>query len=337
MRKLYNLNLPWFSLIRTTIHLRSLKIKKIVKIVFPLAIGAFLVWYSLSDISLKILGTYFKEANYSFILLGLFFGVLSHLSRAYRWKFMLAPLGFKPKFTNSVLAVLVGYLVNLAIPRAGEVSRALVLTNYEEVPFEKGFGTIVAERIADLIMMLLVVLITLFVQFDFIYNLLISNFNPLKISIALAILGIGSYMLTSLVKKAKSGFLLKIKTFVSGLIEGVTSIFKMKNKWAFIFHTVFIWSMYIAMFWATIPAIDGLNVPLGGILIGFIAGGFSIAATNGGVGLYPIAVASALALFDIPAETATAFGWIMWTAQTAMIVVFGGFAFLFLPIFNKNK
>ncbi len=95
--------------------------------------------------------------------------------------------------------------------------------------------------------------------------------------------------------------------------------------------------MYIAMFWATIPAIDGLSVPLGGILIGFIAGGFSIAATNGGVGLYPIAVASALALFDIPAETATAFGWIMWTAQTAMIVVFGGFAFLFLPIFNKNK
>ena len=68
---------------------------------------------------------------------------------------MLEPLGFKPKFTNSVLAVLVGYLVNLALPRAGEVSRATVMTNYEKIPFEKGFGTIVAERIADLIMMLL--------------------------------------------------------------------------------------------------------------------------------------------------------------------------------------
>jgi hypothetical protein len=111
----------------------------------------------------------------------------------------------------------------------------------------------------------------------------------------------------------------------------------MKNKWAFIFHTLFIWVMYIAMFWATIPAINGLEVPLGGILIGFIAGGFSIAATNGGIGLYPIAVAGALALFDIPSDPATAFGWIMWTAQTAMIIVFGGLAFLFLPLYNKTK
>ena len=311
-------------------------IKKVLKIVLPLALGSFLVWYSLSDISLEILGNYFKEAKYSFIFLGLFFGILSHLSRAYRWKFMLEPLGFKPKFINSILAVLVGYLVNLAIPRAGEISRATVMTNYEKIPFEKAFGTIVAERIADLIMMLSIVAITLFVQFDFIYDLLTKNFNPLKISIGFAVLIVGFYIFTSFVKKATSGFLLKIKTFVSGLIEGVTSIFKMKNKWAFIFHTLFIWAMYVAMFWATIPAIEGLNVPFGGILIGFIAGGFSIAATNGGIGLYPIAVASALALFDIPAETATAFGWIMWTAQTAMIVIFGGLAFLLLPIYNKN-
>lgn len=305
--------------------------------ILPLFLGGFLVWYSISNISIKILIEYFKEANYSWIFLGLFFGILSHLSRAYRWKFMLEPLGFKAKYTNNVLAVLVGYLVNLALPRAGEVSRALVLTNYEDVPFEKGFGTIVAERIADLIMMLSIIVITLFVQFDFIYELLTRNFNPTKIITGLVIATLGFYILTSVVKKAKSGFLLKIKTFVSGLGEGVTSIFKMKKKWAFIFHTIFIWIMYVCMFWATIPAIEGLNVPFGGILIGFIAGGFSIAATNGGIGLYPIAVAGALALFDIPTEPATAFGWIMWTAQTAMIIVFGGLAFLFLPIFNKNK
>ena len=313
-----------------------MNIKKILKLILPLILGGILVWYSISKISFDVLVAYFKEANYSWIFLGLFFGVLSHLSRAYRWKFMLEPLGYKPKFTNSVLAVLIGYLVNLALPRAGEVSRAYALTNYENVPFEKGFGTIVAERIADLIMMLLIVALTLFVQFDFIYNLLTENFNPTKIIIGLAILIIAFYIFSSFVKKAKSGFLLKIKTFVTGLIEGATSIFKMKNKWAFIFHTVFIWVMYVAMFWATIPAIDGLEVPFGGILIAFIAGGFSIAATNGGIGLYPIAVAGALALFDIPTEPATAFGWIMWTAQTAMIIVFGGLAFVLLPIVNKK-
>ncbi|WP_041383512.1 lysylphosphatidylglycerol synthase transmembrane domain-containing protein [Polaribacter sp. MED152] len=313
-----------------------MNIKKILKLILPLILGGILVWYSISKISFDVLLAYFKEANYSWIFLGLFFGILSHLSRAYRWKFMLEPLGYKPKFTNSVLAVLIGYLVNLALPRAGEVSRAYALSNYENVPFEKGFGTIVAERIADLIMMLLIVALTLFVQFDFIYNLLTENFNPTKIIIGLAILIIAFYIFSSFVKKAKSGFLLKIKTFVTGLIEGATSIFKMKNKWAFIFHTVFIWVMYVAMFWATIPAIDGLEVPFGGILIAFIAGGFSIAATNGGIGLYPIAVAGALALFDIPTEPATAFGWIMWTAQTAMIIVFGGLAFVLLPIVNKK-
>ena len=299
--------------------------------------GGFLVWYSLSKVSINTLIQYFKDANYWWIALGLFFGLLSHLSRAYRWKFLLEPMGYKPDFGNSTMAVLVAYLVNYAVPRAGEVSRAAVMTNYENIPFEKGFGTIVAERIADLIMMLIIITITLFVQFDFIYELLTKNFDPTKIGIGLAILIIAGFVFTRYVKKATSGIGLKIKKFVSGLIEGVTSIFKMKHKWAFIFHTVFIWVMYVCMFWATIPAIEGLHVPFGGILIGFIAGGFSIAATNGGIGLYPVAVAGALALFGIAEEPATAFGWIMWTAQTAMIIIFGGLAFLFLPIYNKNK
>ncbi|WP_233487128.1 lysylphosphatidylglycerol synthase transmembrane domain-containing protein [Tenacibaculum sp. E3R01] len=299
--------------------------------------GGFLVWYSLSKVSIDTLLEYFKSANYWWIALGLFFGILSHLSRAYRWKFLLEPMGYKPDFGNSTMAVLVAYLVNYAVPRAGEVSRAAVMANYEKIPFEKGFGTIVAERIADLIMMLLIICITLFVQFDFIYELLTKNFSPVKIVILLSVLIIGFLIFSQFVKKANSGIGLKIKNFVTGLVEGATSIFKMKNKWAFIFHTVFIWAMYVAMFWATIPAIESLNVPFGAILIGFIAGGFSIAATNGGVGLYPIAVAGAFALFGIPEEPANAFGWIMWTAQTAMIIVFGGLAFLLLPIYNKNK
>ncbi|WP_435260791.1 lysylphosphatidylglycerol synthase transmembrane domain-containing protein [Tenacibaculum sp. nBUS_03] len=299
--------------------------------------GGFLVWYSLSKVSIGTLLEYFKNANYWWISLGLFFGLLSHLSRAYRWKFLLEPMGYKPDFGNSTMAVLVAYLVNYAVPRAGEVSRAAVMTNYEKIPFEKGFGTIVAERVADLIMMLLIICITLFVQFDFIYELLTKNFSPVKIVVLLGALIIGFLVFSHFVKKANSGIGLKIKNFIAGLVEGTTSIFKMKNKWPFIFHTVFIWVMYVAMFWATVPAIEGLNVPFGAILIGFIAGGFSIAATNGGVGLYPIAVAGAFALFGIPDEPANAFGWIMWTAQTVMIIVFGGLAFLLLPIYNKNK
>ena len=312
-------------------------IKKVLKITLPLAVGIGLVWYSLSDINTDEFIDYFVNANYWWIALGLFFGILSHLSRAYRWKFMLEPLGFQPKFGNSVMAVLVAYLVNYTIPRAGEASRAAVMTNYEGIPFHKAFGTIVAERVADLVMMLAVVAITLFVQFDFIWELLTKNFDPLKIGILLIALIAGIAFFILFIKKSTSGIGLKIKVFVNGLVEGVMTIFKMKKKWPFIFHTVFIWLMYVLMFWATIPAVNGLEVPIGGILVGFIAGGFSIAATNGGIGLYPVAVTGAFLLFGIPKELGTEFGWIMWTAQTAMIIIFGGLSFLALPIYNKAR
>jgi uncharacterized protein (TIRG00374 family) len=295
------------------------------------------VWYSFTIVSPKELIEYFKSANYWWIALGLFFGILSHLSRAYRWKYLLEPMGYKPRFVNSVLAVLVAYLMNLFLPRAGEVTRAAVMTNYEKIPFEKGFGTIVAERIADLLMMFIIIGVTLFVQFDFIYELLTKNVNPVKIVSIIIGLLIGFFIFRSYVKKATSGIGLKIKNFILSLSEGVTSIFKMKNKAAFIFHTVFIWTMYIFMFWATIPAIEGLEVSFGGILVAFIAGGFAIAATNGGLGAYPAAVGGALTLFGIAEKIAFGFGSVMWASQTAMVIVFGGLSFLILPIYNKNK
>jgi uncharacterized protein (TIRG00374 family) len=311
--------------------------KKIIKIIIPLLFGGGLIWYLFTIIPPKTLLEYFKNANYWWISLGLFFGILSHLSRAYRWKFMLEPMGYTPRFINSALAVLIGYFVNLAIPRAGEVSRASVMANYENIPFEKGFGTIVAERIADLVMMFLIIGITLLIQFDFILQLVKEKLDPVKIIIGLVACIIGGFFFYKYVRKSTKGVGLKIKKFIKSLVEGVTSIFRMKNKWPFIFHTVFIWAMYVLMFWATIPAIEGLQVPFGGILVGFIAGGFSIAATNGGIGLYPLAVAGAFTLFGVPEEPSTAFGSVMWAAQTAMVILFGGLSFLLLPICNKAK
>ncbi len=315
----------------------SSSIQKSIKTILPLALGGFLVWYSLSGLDKEKMMDYITSANYWWIGLGLFFGILSHLSRAYRWKFVLEPMGYTPKFLNSAFAVLVGYLVNLAIPRAGEVSRATIMTTYEDIPFEKGFGTIVAERIADMIMMLLIIGVTLLIQFEFIYELVKDKFNPYTIIIGLVFLIVAFIIFSSYIKKAKKGFGLKVKTFIHGLIEGASSIFKMKAKWSFIFHTFFIWTMYVAMFWATIPAIENFNVPFGAVLVGFIAGGFSIAATNGGIGSYPLAVAGAFILFGVPKNPSEAFGWIMWSAQTIMIIILGGLSFLLLPIFNNKN
>ncbi|WP_313791192.1 lysylphosphatidylglycerol synthase transmembrane domain-containing protein [Lacinutrix neustonica] len=263
-------------------------ILKILKISLPIVLGVFLIWYSLSKLSIQELLGYFKSANYTYIGLGVFFGLLSHLSRAYRWLFMLEPMGYKVRFGNSVMAVFATYLINYTIPRAGEVAGASILTNYEGVPFEKGFGTIVAERIADVLVMLLIISITLILEFDFIYNFLVARFNPLKIIIGCIGLTVLAFLFIFYLKRSESAIAIKIRDFVNGLIEGALSIFKMKKKWAFIFHTFFIRGMYVLMFYITTFAIPQLNaIPLGAILIAFILASFSIAATNGGIGSYP--------------------------------------------------
>ena len=124
---------------------------------------------------------------------------------------MLNPMGYSIKYPNSIMAVFIAYFANYGIPRSGEVLRAAVATNYEKVPFEKSFGTIVGERIADLAVMGLIITVTLFFQFDFIFNLLSEKFDPIKIVLSLALLLAVIVLFVFYVKKAKSKFAIKIK------------------------------------------------------------------------------------------------------------------------------
>lgn len=297
-----------------------------------------MVWYSLSQISISKLVQYFKDADYFWIILGVSFGVLSHLSRAYRWLYMAEPLGYKPKLANSFMAVYSAYLINLTIPRAGEVARASILTNYENIPFEKGFGTIVAERVADTIMLFLIIGLAFVLEFEFIYAFFASKFNASTLIIGAAVLIALAVLLYVFIVRSGSEIALKIKEFIGGLVEGALSIFKMKKKWAFIFHTIFIWVMYLAMFYITTFALPELeNMPLAAILIGFILASFSIAATNGGIGSFPEAIVIAFALFNIAEDPSRAFGWIMWSTQTLVIIIIGGISLIYLPIYNRKK
>ncbi|MGI9531924.1 lysylphosphatidylglycerol synthase transmembrane domain-containing protein [Lutimonas sp.] len=317
--------------------------KKIIFTILPIALGVFLIWYSLSKLKpadIEAIKTSFKTANYWWVVLSLFLGILSHLSRAYRWQFMLDPLGYKPKFANNVMAVLVAYLVNLIVPRAGEIARATTVAKYEHIPFEKAFGTIVSERVADAIMLLSIIALAFVYQTELLSDYLFSKEDTgtsytWYILGVLAIFGLG---FAWFLRKSKNPLVLKIRTFIQGLIQGVVSIFKMKKKWAFIFHTVFIWVMYVLMFYAVTFALpETTHLAFGAIIVGFVVGGISMALTNGGLGTYPIFVASALTLYGIDENPALAFGWIMWTAQTVMVLFFGGLSFLILPIYNKEE
>lgn len=312
--------------------------KPILKILLPLLLGILLVWYSLSQISISTLVQYFRNANYLWIFLGVFLGIFSHTSRAYRWLFMAEPLGYKPKLANSFMAVYSAYLINFTIPRAGEITRATILTNYENIPFEKGIGTIVAERLADTIMLLIIITVALFLEFEFIFNFFVEKFRPQTLITGLLILLLMIVLILGFIKRSKSSFAIKIKSFINGLIEGALSIFKMKRKWSFIFHTIFIWVMYLLMFYVTtlsLPDLEGIS--LAPVLIGFILASFSIAATNGGIGSFPEAIVIAFLIFSLPEDQSRAFGWIMWSSQTIVIIILGGISLLYLPIYNRRK
>lgn len=319
------------------------KIKKTLFIVIPIALGVFLIWNFLTRISPQdktdIIQS-FKSADYWWVLLSLVLGILSHLSRAYRWLFMLEPLGYYPKFPNSVMTVMIAYLLNLLVPRSGEIARATAISKYEDVPFDKAFGTIVAERIADVIMLFSIIGLAFIMQADLIKNTLFKNSTSGTIQkvIFFVILIAVAVLFYRFIKKSKNTYFIKIRNFIDGLIEGVLSILKMKKKWAFIFHTIFIWVMYVLMFYVVTFALpETTNLPFGAIIVGFVVGALSMALSNGGLGWYPILVASALILYNIEDNPARAFGWIMWTAQTLMVLLFGGLSFILLPIYNRNK
>ena len=252
---------------------------------------------------------------------------------------MLEPMGYKSSQANRFMAVMVAYLANFGIPRSGEVLRAVTLSTYEDVPFEKGFGTIISERVADLLILMLVIGVALIFQTnELLAYLQDQNINPLNTF--LIFLGLVGIIILGLNIVRKSTWLpfQKLKKLAKGLLEGMKSILKMEQKWAFIFHTVFIWTLYLLMFFVIqLSMPETANTPVGIIMAAFVVGSFAVSATNGGIGVYPLAVGGVLMFFGVQEHAAEAFGWISWATQTAVVLLFGGLSFIFLPLLNNRK
>lgn len=325
------------------------KILDSLKVILPLGLGLYLVYFfysSLSPQDKKDIVVSFQSANYGWIIFSLFFALLSHLSRAYRWNYTLEPLGFKTKFWNNFFAVMIAYLVNLAVPRLGEISRCGVTARYEKVPFNKLLGTVIAERVADFLILIAITISVVFIQFNVIQGLVLEIVETMseKASglITLGIVGVLGLIASVVVyfvflRKANNPLIEKATGLVKGLYEGVASIFKMEKKWQFLGHTIFIWVMYLLMFYLCFFSLpETKDVPVGGILTAFVLGGFTIVLTNGGIGAYPLAIQAVLLLYGVDKITGGAFGWIVWTAQTLMLIVFGAISFFLMPIYNKR-
>ena len=318
------------------------KINTFLKIFLPLFIGILFIYLTYNSTTYderKLIFYNIKNANYSFVILSIILGVLSHLSRAYRWKFLLAPMGYNPRYVNLTLAVMISYFANLGVPRSGEILRATTLSTYEKIPFENTFGTIITERIIDLLILICFVLLALYLQYDLILNIINGNkFSLATILAAISLLLIFFLFFGVFIKKINNPITIKIKSFFKGLVKGILSIKSIQNKSAFIFHTLFIWGMYLAMFYVikwSLPETSFLGID--SLLPAFVIGGLTISTTNGGIGIYPFSVAMILTSFNVSYDSGLSFGWIIWTSQTIMISVFGSLSFFILPLVNSKK
>ncbi len=305
------------------------------KILFSLGLAAFLFWYLYKD---GFSGTLeqMKEVKYQWIALSLCIGIISHLLRAYRWKMLIEPTGHNPTFLRSLSALFIGYLVNLAVPRLGEISRCLVLKRTDQVPVTSSLGTVVSERVLDVLSLLIIIGITFIIEFQKlsgffqdlftekfsgIYQLLIQNLHyPGALLLILILLW---YLLKGKIVRSKSWG--KLKTFVSQIWVGFISITRLKNPGAFWIATVGIWAMYYLMSFVVFQSMES-TAHLGwraGLAL-LVMGGLGMSApVQGGIGAYHILVAGVLIYYGVSKEDGLSFAFLLHSSQMVLIVLAG--------------
>lgn len=236
------------------------------------------------------------------------------------------------------MAISVAYLMNIFIPKSGEVSRGIILDKYEGVPFQKGFGTIISERVVDLIFLLFFTVLALAIKFDVLYEYVVQSIPPSLLYVIIFGIVFVGISIPLYIKFSKSNINKKLKNFVIGLKEGIFSILKMRRKAAFLVYTVIIWGLYLLSFYTALHALpDTAHISFGTIIITFVVGSFTFAFTNSGFGTYPAAVAGILTVFGVAKTVGVAFGWIVWISNISSIVFFGVLSLLLLPLYNRKR
>ncbi len=326
----------------------------ILKITVSLGFGLFLVWLvmrKLTEKEISEITASFQNAQYGWIFISVLAGLFPLMSRAYRWQMMLEPLGYKPKFMNSFFAITIGYLVNLAVPRLGEVTRCGVMNRYEKVPFPALLGTVFLERLIDVFFLFLLTFIVIATQYGLLSGFmaekiltpLLSKFSGLQnnavfLAIVVIIVVVTGSLIFYFLKAKFQAIYTKLMGMFKGFAEGLITIRNIHNKGAFIFHSVFIWVMYVFMFYICFYAFpETATLPFGAVLAAFVFCTFGIIAIPGGIGAYPVILMLSLELYGTPKTTGFAFGWLAWTSQTLVLLVVGLASLILVPYFNKTK
>lgn len=325
----------------------------ILKLVIFLGIGLFFVYWfllKLDPTQRQAIWLSFCSANYLWVALAIVCALASHLMRAVRWQLLYHPIGYRPHLRNTFGSVMVAYLANLAFPRLGEVVRCATMNTSENIPLEKSIGTVVTERIIDVLAFGIIVVIGLLVMFgqakDWIYASLSQKFSSLPsltmiivAAIALLLLALIAYKLFYK-KLLQFSFFQKIDQLLKGCIEGLKSIFHLgpRKTILFIFYSAIIYILYILGGLIILQAIsETMGLGMRAAFVMYLFGSLGMMISQGGLGTYPVLVWQALSIYGISQEVGLATGWLLWSSQQAAVVVVGLAFYIYFSIAKRKS
>ena len=314
--------------------------KKNLRILIPIILGVFFIYITFvitSQEERHLIFDYIKSAKIEYLLLAMFLGASSDIVRGLRWRLLSKAIGYNSGRINSIASVFMCYTSNMAIPRSGEVIRATVLSEYNKIPIGKAFGTIAAERVIDMSISITILFLVWALQYEIILesffednflNFIDDNFWIIffSINILLATVFI-------LIVKVES-----VKRFFKSVLEGFLSITKLKGRLVtFVFLSLLIWMCYILAFFVIKFSVTELNAIENSLIFSaFVVGVFSISLSNLGLGVYPLAIALFLSNFGINTEIGLSYGWLAWSCQAIITLIFGGLSFFVLPLLKTR-
>ena len=324
----------------------------VLRLVIFLGIGIFFIYWFLLKLDAEqkaAIWQSFTGANYWWVAVAMLCSLLSHLVRAMRWKLLFKPIGYTPSLSATFGSVVVAYLANLALPRAGEVMRCATMRTAEGIPMEKSLGTVVTERIIDILAFALVVVIGLLAMFgqakDWLYDTLSEKYDNLPnmamIVGALVVLAAVAFLAYKMLWKK----LLHIKIFkkiddmMHGMVDGVKSILHLGPRATvlFLLYSVLIYLLYIfggLIIFQAFDATSGLGFDAA--FVTYLFGTVGMTFSQGGIGVYPVLVQLSLDIYSIPSAVGTACGWLLWGSQQAVVIIVGA-AFLVWFSMKKRK
>jgi len=329
------------------------RLRNILKYSIFFAIGVFLVWWQFYKMTPEE-WTKFKfalsNANYWLIIPVIIMALASHISRSIRWRILIKPLGYHPSVFNTFGSIMAGYLANSFVLRLGEILKCTLLSRYEKIPLEKLLGTIVFERIFDLLCYFIFIILTIIIQFKLVGNFVESKFQDfkaknntdllmIKIILILIIFIILIFLIRYIYRRNQHrSFAIRFKNFIASLSEGISAVKRMEKRRWFLAHTLFIWTMYVLQIYVGFSAMRevshlGLDAAFSVLTLATIA----MIVTPGGIGAFPGAVAGVLIIYSIEQPIGEAFGYLMWGVTTFITIFFGLFFSGLMYYINKRK